>query len=530
MTFRLLSPRLFRSSTLAVLATFYLLFLGVSHLRNPSEDGQPREVVRFLGDKAKSSSTTTDVKTGGNHDKATTPGRRPKTHGARPPDGTEHREVYKPVLAPGECIPQIEYLKRPELMLSEKIVYSRRCIRPVWREEVDRDDIANVTRPLITHKIPVDLKACSHIEFVPCDHMTLEVPYPYPEENYTQFLFGVATTYERLSESKLSFTPWLAGTGAQLIAIVTDSTPGSAAERNLTGLQAEFRAVNVSATLMRPARHEHGTSQLHFAMLSDLVERVTPSTQWIGLLDDDTFFPSLAPLAKELTRHDHTRPAYLGALSEDFQAVRTFGYMAYGGAGVFLSVPLARQLAPHVDSCIASASLDEGDVILRDCVYQHSRAKLTQVPGLFQQDTHMDASGFFESGPRVISLHHWKSWYRAPVVAMAMVAGMCGDCFLQRWRFGNDTVLTNGFSISVYRDGLEAVDLARVEGTWDSADQEYDFSIGPVRRKMDRDEKKSYRLVDAEVPGGGAFRQLYVYKGDAEKEEPDEVVELLWEG
>lgn len=468
-----------------------------------------------------------------------------------------HRDASRPVLEPGECIEEIEYLKRPSLRLSGKIIYSRRCIRPVWRRDVDRDEVVNISRPLVTKRTMVDLSACSHVEYVPCDHMTLDVPYPYPSNatsrgevrNYAHLLFGVATSFDRLNESRATFTPWLAGTEAQLLAIVTDAEEqegedGEGGESrkqntrqkpNLTALQEEFRAANMSVTLMRPSDAAQRTSVVHFTMLADLVARVTPETEWIGIVDDDTFFPSLYPLSAALAEHDHTVPAYLGSLTEDFGAVRNWGYMAFGGAGIFLSVPLARQLVTHMDACLAEAADNgpggfEGDGLLRDCIYHHTTTHLTQVPGLWQQDMYYDASGFFESGVRVLSLHHWKSWYRAPVVAMAMVALMCGDCFLQRWRFGNDTVFTNGYSIAMYRDGLEHLDLDKVEGTWQGAGRDYEFRLGPVRPALGPDEKKSFVLVDAEVPRWGAFRQIYVHRGDAEREEPDEVIELLWEG
>lgn len=142
-------------------------------------------------------------------------------------------------------------------------------------------------------------------------------------------------------------------------------------------------------------------------------------------------------------------------------------------------------------------------------------------------------SGFFESGVQPLNLHHWKSWYHEPVVKMAAAAKFCGDCFLQRWQFGTDTLLSNGYSIVVYPPGsLANIDLDRTEQTWNNiygdVNPEYDFTIGPLRDRMGEGEKKSYTLVDTEISNHGVMKQLYIWKGNREAGGLDEVVELIW--
>jgi hypothetical protein len=156
-----------------------------------------------------------------------------------------------------------------------------------------------------------------------------------------------------------------------------------------------------------------------------------------------------------------------------------------------------------------------------------------------------DMSGFYESGRLPMSLHHWKSWHQAPVDKMVKISEFCGSCFLQRFAFGSDTVLTNGYSIVQYSAGLESVDLNKMEGSWEGA-KGFDWSLSPMRAKMDRRLKKSYHLVDTEVIGKN-IRQIYIHRveddipGPGEKssdsknpppkieERKDEVIELLWE-
>lgn len=236
----------------------------------------------------------------------------------------------------------------------------------------------------------------------------------------------------------------------------------------------------------------------------------------------------LKPLSDALGTLDPSKDVYAGALSEDFMAIRTFGFMAFGGAGAYLSAPLAWTLGAQIQQCVEGAADLEGDIIIRDCVYSNSRAKLTMLPGLYQQDLKDDASGFFESGLEPINLHHWKSWYKEPVVKLAAAAIYCGDCFLQRWRFGADVVFTNGYSIAKYIHGVKHLDLETMEGTWTNANQDFDFSIGPLRRKLVQGEKKVYKLIDAEISDSGVLKQLYRWEGNSAVGEDDGIVEFVW--
>jgi hypothetical protein len=455
--------------------------------------------------------------------------------------------------ASGFCGDDLRFLRSKELGLSDNIVYTRRCIKPAHSSDVDRDEIANISRPLISGTTTLNLKTnCAKLEPPPpCQPLTLHVPPAYPEHHnqYRHLMFSVASTYERLQESLPVFAHWLSGTGAQLVLVVSDA---DVPERNadLGALQAAYHDANISATITAPALKvslprlnnlvDSGLSspaaveQLHFLLIRDMLEIATPETEWLGVLDDDTFFPALHPLSVALRQHDHKKPRWLGAIADNWTSMKVWGYMAYGGAGTFLSVPLAKQLDPYLETCIRETSIPSGDGMLKDCIYAYTTTKLTIVDGLYQHDIRGDPSGFFENGRRVLSIHHWKSWYRAPVDKMAAVADVCGDCFLQRWRFGEDTLLANGYSITVYRDGVHDLDLDRVEGTFDDPDGKFDFVYAPFRRKLPADEKKSYRLVgvDGDPNKGEKLKQVYVNRAprDGKKGKMvDEVVELVWE-
>ena len=470
-----------------------------------------------------------------------------------PPERPHYPGMERLNWQPGMCnVPEIEFLRRPELGLTSNIVYSRRCVRSARsKTNPSHEAVTNITEPLITTKTKVDLADCSTVELPPCEPITLQVSPPYPHKQYKHLMFGVASSYERINQSLADFEHWAANSGVELLFIVADAFPQEGGMLDLQGLEQEYTSRGMRATMIPPTIRERinrfdqegegpaPIEQHHFMLVRELHQRSTPGlTRWIAVLDDDTFFPSLHLLDEGLSKYDHTKHVWLGALSDDFGAIKNFGIMGYGGAGVFLSPSLASTLSAHAEQCLRESTTFSGDGMLRDCVYTHSRAGLTLMPGLYQHDIRGDASGFFESGVLPVSLHHWKSWYRAPVAAISRVATLvCGNCMLQRWRFGHDTLLANGYSIAVYRPGvLDKLDLSRVEGTWEQPTRDFDFFYGKLREKISRDEKKTYLLRDSVLDEKAkVFRQVYVYRADEFEYEQavpsgvDEVVELVWE-
>ncbi|CAK7231411.1 hypothetical protein SCUCBS95973_007905 [Sporothrix curviconia] len=493
---------------------------------------------------------------------------------------------------PSTCHPELAAIDGLASDLTAAFKYSRRCVQPVFRPEHTSTSHAAVRRKptamagqLIHGEGEVMVvnrtaASCGPPEPLPCEPLLLDVPQPYPATtNYSHLLFGVASSHGRLLKALDGFAHWLGGTEARLMAIVQEhdeeGEEGAAANDNrgktkdtqqqLAGLERAYRARGVRLTALPPQNKAARTVvQNHFAVLAVLLEAASPEARWLGIVDDDTFVPSLYKLDATLAKHDHARPTWLGALSEDFDAMARWGYMAYGGAGVFVSVPLARELAPHMVQClqqkkgervggpmtIAGASSSSsssffssssgkagwkttGDGLLRDCIYRHSTTKLTVVPGLYQHDLYGDIDGFYESGVLPLSVHHWRSWYKAPLPAMATVNRLCGDCFLERFLWNSPdtkppvTLLSNGYSITQYH--RDVPDLTHMELTWSHAGSEFDFSLGPLRPALNETQKKSYRLQEAIVDDKtGTLRQVYVYKGEFFADEMDEVFELVW--
>lgn len=515
MQMKLLPPRCARPLPFLAAAIFFIILLTVSRLHN----GSFLPASLHLPGAQKPATDKPEVKI-----------EKPQ----RPPPN-------RPLITPGQCTAEIDFLRQFKMGLSDSILYSRRCVKRMPSNNFDRSAVTNISQPLITHTTTVNLSDCSVPSPVPCDDLPLQVPFPYPAQDYKHLVFGIASTWDRTRDSLPAFAHWLAGTGALLLGIVVDydtMKDGRLLHYDLSKLEKEYADAGVNATFIGPTLKKHPktgepdgrTEHHHFMLIRDLLERSGPDTRWMGVLDDDTFFPSLYNMDQELKRYDHTKSLWLGALSDNFNSVKNWGYMAYGGAGAFLSLPLARELEPHLEECIVDTTVDTGDGILRDCVYAHSHTKLTLVPHMYQHDMHGDMSGFYESGVLPLSVHHWKSWYHEPVPEMAAVTSLCGDCFLARWRFADDALLANGYSVTTYAPGLlDRLDLDRMESTWEFPGHEFDFSFAPRRDALNSTLKKSYHLKDVVTTPKGEFRQIYVYKGDWEKGELDEVIELAWE-
>lgn len=398
--------------------------------------------------------------------------------------------------------------------------------------------MTSVDEPLFPELQPVDLSADSIVELRHCmEPLVLKVPayskYPPIASN---LMFGIQTTMARLDNTIETLVRWLPKTGARLFVVVKETEDVEADVEAMKKLEAKLRAQDLDATLVPPFKGDV-FSERYFSLVKIMYEHRNDKTEWIGLIDDDTFFPSMHSLLDMLARHDPQDQYYIGALSEDWWSVTTYGYMGFGGAGVFLSLSLAEVINQNYEKCKSSTDTTAGDIRVKECIYDTTNIKLTHIPELHQVDFHGDKSGYYESGHQPLSLHHWKDWrvdgegWLLP--RMHLVADICGDCFMQRWEFGDDTVLSNGFSIAKYPNGkLKKLDMNKMEATWDkgaqvagSKNHGFDHSLEPTRPKLKPGQKVQFRLMNAVAIEGGV-RQTYLHEGA--DQDMDTVLELFW--
>ncbi|RKF58045.1 glycosyltransferase family 31 [Erysiphe neolycopersici] len=449
------------------------------------------------------------------------------------------------------CGENLDWLKSYQLFYPIKYVSRVISVAPSFNST--RPSLTYIDASLFNEFAIIDLEKASLLSAQKClPPLRVEVTqHDSSKVEASNIIFGLQTTIARLRDTVKHLNRWLPNTDARLYAIVIENEETRADDNEMAKLQQEFHDLHMNVTLMHPVRADDSFAQRYFSLVSVMYEARDANTEWITCIDDDTFFPSMYDLRAMLKNYDAKKPFYIGSLSEDWWAVKQYGFMAFGGAGIFLSLSLAEILYKNRESCGHNLRTTAGDITVMDCIYKFSTTKLTHIPALHQVDIHGDVSGFYESGRDMLSLHHWKegsAGYKLEMEKMHLVTSICDSCFLQRWQFSNDLLLTNGFSITTYPQGhisnhenstpaglgVEKINLDDVESTWnDNLDVLH--SLAPTRDKLSDESKKTYRLLDSFQTHDGnnipVVRQIYFLKGEEKdngRREGDSIISLIW--
>lgn len=441
--------------------------------------------------------------------------------------------------------------------LTDKIEYARRQIRYV-PQNIQRKSLTHIDDDLFPEEFnDVDLKN-------PPTDITclkeLELPVsksPRPgASDAREFLFGVSTTYKRLTEPKtspmLEWAHWLTdgngkSNGGGLILRLVD-----ASEEQLEEARKRLHDIGIDAKVY-PSDSNIEMAQRYLSLVPTLYNDISrKNRKWLVICDDDTYFPSMSALIKRFAEYNHKSDLYIGTFSEDINNIKRHGSQAFGGAGVFFSIHLAGIITDVYDDCVTEQKIREantgwgpqGDILLRKCIYEHTEIRLTMLRELHQLDIMGDPAGFYESGVAPLSLHHFKGgpiWTKAEVYEGSQIMHACGeDCYLQRFISKDDFIISNGFSIAYYPKGVQ-VDLNQVERTFSAAPEDFgynlDFMLGPQRGSLARTGRKvAWELKQTTDLGGGSVLQSYIRKA-ADKRwtenghplfDKDGILELLW--
>jgi hypothetical protein len=442
--------------------------------------------------------------------------------------------------------------------LDDKIEYASRKIKfhrqNIKRESVTKLDESLFPRYLDTIRIGKDPEPSAKCL------RTLDVPVTrsaFPSEaNATDFLFGISTTYKRLTDPKinpmLDWSHWLSdghgnSNGGGLILRLVD-----ASEQEIEETKKMLKSLGIDAKVYT-ADSSIEMAERYLSLLPALYnDSSRKHRKWLVMCDDDTFFPSMDALKKKLDTYDASEDLYIGNLSEDVGSLARHGSQAYGGAGVFFSISLAAKMTDLFPKCSTKQKLEEansgwgpqGDILLRKCVYENTEVRLTVLHDIWQLDIAGDPSGFYESGIKPLSLHHFKGgmWHEAKVYESSKIQQVCGeDCFLQRYRTKDDFIIANGWSIAHYPKGID-FNLHQMERTFnalgdDGTGWNLDFMFGPQRIPLrETGRKVSWDLAEAEIIDDDTVRQTYIRKkddwrwkvGGKKMFEVDGVFELYW--
>lgn len=464
--------------------------------------------------------------------------------------------------APAPFTPTCEMNSTDLLALQERygfddtIQYAKRYVqyRP---QDIERSSMTKVKGELLPDSFetidvhsPPAVAACA---------APLELPVPLPRFPETvdasDFLFGISTTYKRLTDAKIGpvqeWSHWLTdgngkSNGAGLVLLLVDATDAEIdhASKMIRKLGIDVKVHHSDSTVAMAERY--------LSLLPTLYNHPTRNDRkWLVMCDDDTFFPYMHALIDKFATYDHTNDLYIGTLSEDINNVQRHGSQAFGGAGVFFSVPLAAKVTALFPECRTADKLAEansgwgpqGDILIRKCIYEHTDVRLTMLHDLWQLDLYGDPSGFYESGLKPLSLHHYKGgmWHIAYPYEYAQVAYGCGeDCILQRFRTQDDFIISNGFSVAYYPRGID-FDYDQIERTFGAAPADYgwnmDYMLGSQRKSLvGTGRKVAWDLKEATYLGGGRIRQVYLRSrddgrwvvNDQSMFELDGLLELIW--
>ncbi|WEW56737.1 hypothetical protein PRK78_002187 [Emydomyces testavorans] len=432
----------------------------------------------------------------------------------------------------------------PAVPLGEWLIrknYTRAYLRPnFYPADMKFNSMETIEGNVLSPFRPLNqgLKGFNESEPWPCPSIVdINVAADIRIDNTSQLLFGLATTVERLDSLLPSLLYSYGDTKATLLVLVPDN------RNDLGDQEAYFRNQGLDLRL-RPSPLEFNPR--YFSLVeafTNFINSERPDTKWVSFVDDDTFFPSLARIADKLAALDASKNHYIGALSEANGQVKTFGRMAFGGAGVFISKGLLDTLQPVYQKC-QRFSERHGDQKLAKCVKKFGKAKLTVWESLYQMDMKGDPDGVFESGREINSLHHWNTWYKKDVAKMSAVAVAAGrHSVLRRWRFdeigaldhsgvGKRTfwVLTNGYSLVRYKMDAKvppnAINFDRTEMTWEGDPRGFKKRLGPLRPKNQPGVQKDRWLLSDAVVVGNNVHQTYVRK----EPEGHSVIELVWLG
>jgi hypothetical protein len=290
--------------------------------------------------------------------------------------------------------------------------YRRTCIDVRLDHGHERDSLETIPRSLLAPDVMVQINAQ---EPLPSCQTKLSIDVPHFNSNATvdtsALMLGVATQLSRVNISLDGWSRWLPHTRSLLLVLLVDHTDLIAIRDEVADLTAEANDMGIDL-IFEPykgnLKDTEGTK--NFALAEALQRHRRPETKWFGVIDDDTFFPSLPAVLDALQPHDHNDEMYLGALTESFARIKKWGIMAWGGAGIFISAPLMERLARDRHMCSRLESR-WGDKLWRDCIFAVTSptVHLTPLAGLNQIDLRGDISGWYE-GPRerLLSLHHWR--------------------------------------------------------------------------------------------------------------------------
>ncbi|KAK1962412.1 hypothetical protein LY78DRAFT_586692 [Colletotrichum sublineola] len=289
----------------------------------------------------------------------------------------------------------------------------------------------------------------------------------------SSLLFGVSTSYNRLKYDGDSlirdWQRWLTDdrgpNGATIVVTLHQATSRQAWE-----IQQKLQDAGIDAAVV-PLNKDLDNTSRYLDMITVLLdvnkalaEQGHPK-QYLGLVDDDIFFPTPQQLVARLSKFDASSPYYFGLPSERSDwFVKNDTAVTHGGGAVFFTPPAAL-IVSHLPCRPPegfAGNYTRWDSVLHDCVGNHTDLPFHVLPSFYSPADAlytMQASAY-DIGVSPLTLRHSRSRHGLNPSRAHLVASVCGEaCFLQRFQFGDSWVLVNGHSITHYCSGLDVVPM-----------------------------------------------------------------------
>ena len=253
----------------------------------------------------------------------------------------------------------------PDLdIVDGSVMYARQQIIVKPKTDLERQSVTVLDQPLFPKLQEIDWLGNPEARLSGCqDPIVLEVPaFERKPIDASHILFGISTTVERLDNSIQYLERWIANTGARLYVVVIGPEEKSPDAQKMKEVESKMHDLGIKVTISEPLSMNDVGSQRYFSLTRLMWSNRDDNTRWITLIDDDTFFPSMPSLLGMLGQYDPRKEWYLGGLSEEWWSVARYGLMAFGGAGVFLSIAMAETIDANYDDCRSRSDTGSGDV------------------------------------------------------------------------------------------------------------------------------------------------------------------------
>ncbi|KAM0258094.1 hypothetical protein ACHAQJ_003999 [Trichoderma viride] len=401
------------------------------------------------------------------------------------------------------------------------------------------------------HPNPLDLRVAHRMELPVLGDLTSK------SYNGSDMVFGITTTYARIMDQEgallRSWTRWLTdgykkSNGASLVLMLDQADDDQVKE-----IEEIFRKNGVDAQVTATGEPMSITKRYHeLARVLKPFSAVLSSSggaikRWFALVEDDVFFPDIAYLQDRLAPYKTDEEIYIGLPSEqdDWETMRGDTITTYGGGAVFLTHSALNTLSKI--SCFDMPELRDRfhakrwDVLLKDCFIRNTDLNMYVLPGFHNPDNkaenlEVDA---YETGVRPLVLHGGVDRHGMDVNMAHLVKNVCDACFMQRYAFRDNWVLTVGVSISQHYDEIKQAseDSKSINDRMVSDRPSMPRELVIDDRGVDRTElvwtenRRVWRFADSVMSDDGAVWQAYINKaaGEPGPDNIDSVIILVWE-